>query len=78
MSSNLDKIGNRFRELGGQPFAKIPQQLVRMEEKLTFIKEELSIARKNNSDPFVIQQLESKELSTVRAIQELRSGIKPA
>lgn len=75
MSTPLDKISNRFKELQGKSFVKIPQELIRLEERLELINAELRQTSAEGATPATVQLLESRKISTLRAIQDLKKNL---
>lgn len=76
MSSELDKQANRFRELFGKPFTKIPQELIRLEREVELINEEIDDEKALKAPQLVLDQLSAQKLMTLRNIDTIKKKLK--
>ena len=72
MSSELDKLGNRLRELDGRKFKKIPDIWVRLEREIELIVEELEEEKKAKSKQLVLDKLTADLIAAKRALAEIK------
>jgi len=77
MSSEIEKIVNRFKELEGKQFTKIPQLIIENERALELVNEELDEFDSKTTDLLAKQKLEARKIAIMRAIAVLKSRLVP-
>lgn len=76
MSGELDKQANRFRELFGKTFTKIPQELIRLEREIELINEEIDDELTHKAPQLIIDKLNAQKLMTLRNLDTIKKKLK--
>lgn len=75
----LEKVINRFKEATRDQFKKIPQGVIRAEQVVNLIRDEIKLEKeKSNPSKTVIQLLESRLIAALRVQtqEEIKAGLR--